>query len=118
MVRVASRIGRPIRRGFPLVAGCRFRIGLVTAKLMWSSIFGAGKPLAGRSPRFKVSRHDSKPSRGVIWWVTPVMLVAEVRSVKPMGGNHFTLVDAEMNDLVRPAMYGAHHRISLLDPSR
>jgi len=31
-----------------------------------------------------------------------------------MGQNHFTLVDAGFNDLVRPSMYGAYHRISLL----
>ncbi|RYZ10046.1 MAG: diaminopimelate decarboxylase [Myxococcales bacterium] len=42
------------------------------------------------------------------------VLLAEVRATKSMGGNHFTIVDAGFNDLVRPAMYGAHHRISLL----
>jgi len=42
------------------------------------------------------------------------VLLAEVRAVKQMGGNHFTLVDAGFNDLVRPAMYGAYHEISLL----
>jgi diaminopimelate decarboxylase len=41
-------------------------------------------------------------------------LLAEVRATKGMGGNHFTLVDAGFNDLVRPAMYGAYHRIALL----
>jgi diaminopimelate decarboxylase len=42
------------------------------------------------------------------------VLLAEVRAAKTMGGNHFTLVDAGFNDLMRPAMYGAYHRISLL----
>jgi diaminopimelate decarboxylase len=42
------------------------------------------------------------------------VLVAEVRATKSMGENHFTLVDAGFNDLVRPAMYGAHHEISVL----
>jgi diaminopimelate decarboxylase len=41
-------------------------------------------------------------------------LVAEVRASKSMGTNHFTLVDAGFNDLVRPAMYGAHHEISVV----
>ena len=31
-----------------------------------------------------------------------------------MGNNHFTVVDAGFNDLVRPAMYGAYHALSLL----
>lgn len=41
-------------------------------------------------------------------------LVTEVRARKTMGPNHFTLVDAGFNDLVRPAMYGAHHEISVV----
>ncbi|MFC0226261.1 diaminopimelate decarboxylase [Serratia aquatilis] len=42
------------------------------------------------------------------------VLVAEVRSVKDMGTRHFVLVDAGFNDLMRPAMYGSYHHISLL----
>jgi diaminopimelate decarboxylase len=42
------------------------------------------------------------------------ILVAEVRATKTMGANNFIMVDAGFNDLARPAMYGAHHRISLL----
>ena len=42
------------------------------------------------------------------------ILVTEVRASKSVGENHFTLVDAGFNDLVRPAMYGAQHEISLL----
>ncbi len=42
------------------------------------------------------------------------VLVAEVRSVKDMGRRHFVLADAGFNDLMRPAMYGSYHHISLL----
>ncbi|HET9931761.1 MAG TPA: diaminopimelate decarboxylase [Polyangiaceae bacterium] len=42
------------------------------------------------------------------------VLVSELRAQKPVGENLFTLVDAGFNDLMRPAMYGSHHRISLL----
>ena len=42
------------------------------------------------------------------------VLLAEVRATKDIGQNHYTLVDAGFNDLVRPAMYGAYHAISLL----
>ena len=42
------------------------------------------------------------------------VLLAEVRAVKQMGGNHFVLVDAGFNDLMRPSMYGSHHEISVL----
>jgi diaminopimelate decarboxylase len=41
-------------------------------------------------------------------------LVSEVRAVKEMGNNHFVLIDAGFNDLMRPAMYGSYHHISLL----
>jgi diaminopimelate decarboxylase len=42
------------------------------------------------------------------------VLLSEVRATKSVGQNHFTLVDAGFNDLVRPAMYGAYHALSLL----
>lgn len=45
------------------------------------------------------------------------VLLAEVRATKNMGRNHFTLVDAGFNDLVRPAMYGSYHELSLLSRS-
>lgn len=42
-------------------------------------------------------------------------LVSEVRAVKKAGNNHFVLVDTGFNDLMRPAMYGAYHHMSLVD---
>lgn len=41
-------------------------------------------------------------------------LLTEVLATKNVGANHFTLVDAGFNDLVRPSMYGAYHEISVL----
>ena len=41
-------------------------------------------------------------------------LVCEVRAVKNSGANHFVLVDAGFNDLVRPSMYGSWHEISFV----
>ncbi|MGR2662019.1 diaminopimelate decarboxylase [Chromobacterium haemolyticum] len=43
-------------------------------------------------------------------------LISEVRAVKTMGSRRFVLVDAGFNDLMRPAMYGSHHDISVLGP--
>jgi diaminopimelate decarboxylase len=42
------------------------------------------------------------------------VLVSEVRATKDMGKNHFVLVDAGFNDLMRPSMYGSHHGITVL----
>jgi diaminopimelate decarboxylase len=42
------------------------------------------------------------------------LLLAEIRATKTMGRNFFTLVDAGFNDLMRPAMYGSYHGMSVL----
>ncbi|TDP64017.1 diaminopimelate decarboxylase [Roseateles toxinivorans] len=42
------------------------------------------------------------------------LLLSEVRAVKDMGANHFALVDAGFNELVRAAMYGGYHHISVV----
>lgn len=42
------------------------------------------------------------------------VLVTQVRAMKEIGRRHFLLVDAGFNDLMRPAMYGSYHHISLL----
>ncbi|MDR3671998.1 MAG: diaminopimelate decarboxylase [Holophaga sp.] len=42
------------------------------------------------------------------------LLLSEVRVVKQMGNNHFILVDAGFNDLMRPALYGSYHGISVV----
>ncbi len=44
------------------------------------------------------------------------VLVCELRAHKRMGDNCFILVDAGFNDLMRPALYGSFHRISVLRP--
>ncbi|CAM3819129.1 diaminopimelate decarboxylase [Roseateles saccharophilus] len=42
------------------------------------------------------------------------VLLAEVRAVKSAGANRFMLVDAGFNELMRPAMYGSFHAMTLL----
>jgi len=42
------------------------------------------------------------------------VLLAEVRAVKNAGANRFVLVDAGFNELMRPAMYGAFHAMSVI----
>lgn len=51
------------------------------------------------------------------------ILVARVLYVKDSGGKRFVIVDAAMNDLVRPSLYGAFHGIwpvqsAMLPPTR
>jgi len=42
------------------------------------------------------------------------LLLAEVRGTKTSGGCEFVFVDAGFHDLVRPAMYGAWHHLSIV----
>jgi diaminopimelate decarboxylase len=42
------------------------------------------------------------------------ILVTRVEYVKRTGGKNFVIVDAAMNDLIRPAFYDAHHEIAPL----
>ena len=42
------------------------------------------------------------------------MLISEVRATKNAGANHFVLVDAGFNELMRPAMYGSFHGMSVI----
>ena len=57
-------------------------------------------------------RLEIEPGRFLV--AQSAVLVAEVRATKQMGGNHFTLVDAGFNDLMRPALYGSYHHVSVL----
>lgn len=43
-------------------------------------------------------------------------LVTRVLFTKESGGKRFAIVDAAMNDLIRPALYGAVHQIAPLSP--
>lgn len=44
------------------------------------------------------------------------ILVAEVLYTKQTSNKNFLIVDAAMNDLVRPSLYGAYHRIEEVEP--
>ena len=45
------------------------------------------------------------------------VLLSRVIRVKPGAGDPFVIVDAAMNDLMRPALYDAWHRIEAVRPS-
>jgi diaminopimelate decarboxylase len=46
------------------------------------------------------------------------VLLTRIIGVKENRGKRFVVVDAGMNDLMRPALYGAHHRIEPVSPPR
>ena len=45
------------------------------------------------------------------------LLITKVLNIKISGDKNFAIVDAAMNDLIRPPLYNAHHRISTLSTS-
>ena len=50
------------------------------------------------------------------WLTAPAgILLTRVIAVKQAGGRHCAVVDAAMNDLMRPALYGAWHDIAPVD---
>lgn len=74
---------------------------------LWTETRKAAERRLGHAVRLEI-----EPGRFLV--AQAGALLAEVRATKPMGGNHFTLVDAGFNDLMRPALYGSFHRISLV----
>jgi diaminopimelate decarboxylase len=46
------------------------------------------------------------------------VLLTQVLYTKTNGGTHYAVVDAAMNDLIRPALYGARHQITRVDDGR
>jgi len=42
------------------------------------------------------------------------LMLSEVRATKDAGANHFALVDAGFSELMRPAMYGSFHAMSVI----
>jgi diaminopimelate decarboxylase len=66
---------------------------------------GAIGPLIGNSERTLIV----EPGRVIVG--NAGVLIAKVLSVKKSGDKNFIVVDAAMNDLIRPSLYGAYHRI-------
>ena len=90
----------PYRKGDPeLDPGAHFRL--------WNEARQRVERLLGHPVTLEI-----EPGRYLV--AAAGVLVSEVRATKNVGANHFTLVDAGFNDLVRPTMYGAYHDISLI----
>ena len=69
---------------------------------------GYGRWLAGRAAAADFE-WVVEPGR---WLTAPIgVLLAEVLAVKSRAGRRFVVLAAGMNDLLRPALYGSHHRI-------
>lgn len=74
---------------------------------LWDAVRRRAQEQIGRPVRLEL-----EPGRYLV--AQSGVLVCEVRAVKQQGANHFTLVDAGFNELIRPTLYGSYHRVSLL----
>lgn len=77
---------------------------------LWDAARREAEGLVGHALKLEL-----EPGRYLV--AESAVLLAEVRAVKNAGANRFVLVDAGFNELMRPAMYGAFHAMSLLGAS-
>ena len=77
---------------------------------LWDSARREAQALVGHALTLEL-----EPGRYLV--AESAVLLAEVRAVKNAGANRFVLVDAGFNELMRPAMYGAFHAMSLIGAS-
>jgi diaminopimelate decarboxylase len=113
MVAMVARLDRPIEAisaggglSIPYRAG-EPRIDTAHYFELWN---GARRRIA--EAQGKPLKLELEPGRYLV--AESGVLLAEVRATKSMGSRFFALVDAGFNELMRPAMYGAHHGIELI----
>ena len=83
------------------------RIDLEAYFQLWDNTRKEIERTAGHAIRLEV-----EPGRYLV--AESSVLVTQIRSVKRSGDNLFYLVDAGFDSLVRPAMYGSYHEISIV----
>jgi diaminopimelate decarboxylase len=82
------------------------RINLEAYFQIWDKARKSIESINGRPVRL-----ETEPGRYLV--AESGTLVTKICSVKKTGGTRFYLVDAGFNTLLRPAMYGAYHEISV-----
>ena len=78
---------------------------------------GSGRFAAAVVPLLRRRATPCTSSPAGSWWAAPACSLTEVLYRKHSGGKEFVIVDAGMNDLVRPSHYQAYHEIVELEPS-
>ena len=123
-------IGSQITQAHPFVRAIR-RVGALMRQLQrhgfamkWLNL-GGGLGIVYKDERPQTAEAFAK---AVLPWITPLkvklilepgrfivgnagVLVTKVLYLKGMRGKRFVVVDAGMNDLIRPALYGAYHEV-------
>ncbi len=110
-VNLGGGIPHPYRPGAPRYDLGGFRTLLVEAAATLAT--AAGRPDPRRDRARALSR---SPGAGLL--VCRVKDLKETETNAKGPGHRFIMVDAGFNDLVRPAMYGSYHHISIVGQGR
>jgi diaminopimelate decarboxylase len=107
--RIAALADRLARAGIPLKhidigGGIGIRYHDEKPESIGAFLDGALGMLAGRKERLMVD-----PGRSIVG--NAGLLLARIEHVKPGATRNFVIVDAAMNDLIRPALYSAWHEV-------
>ena len=112
MVKAAKRMGAPLKvisagGGLPIPYHKeQARIDIAAYYGLWDKARKSIEREVGHPVSLEV-----EPGRYLV--AESCSLLTQVRSVKSSGGNKFYLVDAGFDTLIRPAMYGSYHEISI-----
>jgi diaminopimelate decarboxylase len=113
MVRAARHLGADLEvisagGGLPIpYRKNQARIDTAAYYTLWDNARKEIERTAGHPIRLEV-----EPGRYLV--AESCSLITQIRSIKKVDGNLFYLVDAGFDSLVRPAMYGAYHEISIV----
>ena len=90
----------PYRAGEPVIDTAHY-FGL------WDAARKEAEALVGHALHLEI-----EPGRFLV--AESGVLLSEVRATKQAGANHFVLVDAGFSELMRPAMYGSFHAMTVI----
>jgi diaminopimelate decarboxylase len=105
-VNFGGGVPHPYRPGAPRIDLNAYRVFLVDVRRMLSET-------AGRQIRVEIEP-GRYPVAGMAALVARVTDVKQTRTNEKGPGHTFAMVDAGFNDLIRPAMYGSYHHISIV----
>ena len=96
-------------RPFPFIRTINLGGGLPVAYRFGDCVPSLSAFVEALSPRLGGYEVLLEPGRSIV--ADAGILAAEVLYVKRQAGQVYTIVDASMAELIRPALYGAHHEI-------
>jgi diaminopimelate decarboxylase len=133
-IHIGSMVAEPepyadaMRVALDIIARCRKQGATITTLDLGGGFAVAYQPDQPEAPLEAIARAIVPPAQdaGVALLFEPGraivadagLLITRVLYTKSNGGARYAIVDAAMNDLIRPALYGARHAVERLGPER